>query len=89
MTISNDVLAQVEAAFDYRGHVTVTLTDGSSVEGFLYNRDATSGFADLMVKNSDERRRIPLSAIKSVALTGEDCAAGKSYEDHLKSKKAS
>lgn len=86
MTIPADVHSQIEAAFDYRGHVTLTLTDGSSVEGYMYSRDLKLGCIDLFVKNSDERRRIPMSAIAKVALTGEDCAAGKSFEDHQKKK---
>lgn len=86
----NDVLAQIDAAFDYRGHVTLTLADGSTVEGYLYNRDFTAKepYVELMVKNSEERRHLPVSRVKSVALTGEDCAAGKSYEDYQKKKSA-
>lgn len=88
MTVSPDVLSQVEAAFDYRGHVTVTLTDGSAVEGYLYNRDVKGGYVDVFIKDSDERRRLQLSSIAKVALTGEDCAAGKSFEDYQKAQKA-
>ena len=83
-TIPPKLTFQIEAAYGYRGHVTLMLKDGASVEGFLYNRDMTLGIVDLCVKNSDERRRIEMSAIASVALTGEDCAAGKSFEDHQK-----
>lgn len=81
---------QIEAAFDYRGHVTLTLADGSAVEGYVYNRDlrAAEPYVELFVKNSDERRRIPVKALKAVGLTGEDCAAGKSFEDYQKKKSA-
>lgn len=80
---------QIDAAFDYRGHVTLTLTDGSSVEGYIYNRQfgASEPFVELFVKNSEERRTLPIAKIASVAMTGEDCAAGKSFEDYQKSKK--
>ena len=70
MTLSPELLAQVEAAFDYRGHVTLTLTDGSSVEGFVFNRDVKGGYLDLFVKNSEERRRVELSKLAKIALTG-------------------
>ena len=79
---------QIEAAFDYRGHVTLRLTDGSSVEGYMYSRDFGLGVIDLMVKNSEERRRLEISKLASVELSGEDCAAGKSYEDLQKKKAA-
>jgi hypothetical protein len=88
MTISNELREQVDKAFDFRGHVTLTLDDGSSVEGYLYNRDFERGYLDVFVKNSDERRRLELSRLRAVALTGEDCAAGKSYDDYMKKKAA-
>lgn len=80
---------QIDAAFDYRGHVTLALTDGTTVEGYIYNRQLSvpEPFVELFVKNSDERRTLPVAKIASVALTGEDCAAGKSFEDHQKTKK--
>ena|SRR5579863_7261569 len=95
MPISKDVQNQIEAAYDYRGHVTVTLRDGGAVEGFLFNRlyehpqGGQSHYVDLILKNKDEKRRIAMSDIQSIALTGEDCAAGKSYEDYLAKQKAS
>ena len=85
---SPDIKKQIDAAFDFRGHVTVRLTDGSSVEGYLYNRRFEEGWVELFVKNTDEQRRVDISAIASITLTGEDCAAGKSFEDHQKNKKA-
>lgn len=81
-----ELQTQIEAAFDFRGHVTLTLSDGSSVEGYLYNRVLTGAepYVELFLKNSDERRRLPVAQLAAVALTGEDCAAGKSFEDHQK-----
>lgn len=84
--MNEELKKQIEAAFDFRGHVTLTLTDGASVEGYVYNRHYEEGCVELFVKNSDERRRVEISRIASVALTGEDCAAGKSFEDHVKKK---
>lgn len=88
MTVSDQLRTDIEKAFDYRGHVTLTLQDGSAVEGYLYNRDLAAGFVEIMVKNSDERRRLEITQLRGVALTGEDCAAGKSFEDYQKKKPA-
>ena len=85
---------QIEAAYDFRGHTTLRFRDGQVVEGYLFNRQYDNpklphdNFIEVMLKGSGERRRFPISALESVALTGEDCAAGKSYEDYLKSQKA-
>ena len=94
MNISTELRGQIEAAYDYRGHVTLTLADGSKLEGYLYNRfyahpEGGEGFyVDVMVKNQEERRRVPMGQIRSIELTGEDCAAGKSYADYIAKQKA-
>lgn len=93
-TITEGLRKQIEEAYGYRGHVTVTLASGGSVTGFLFNREYENPrieqdfFIDLMVKDSGERRRYPMAEVVSIALTGEDHAAGKSYEDYLKKKAA-
>jgi hypothetical protein len=77
MKMTEALRAQIEAAYDYRGHVTVTLKDGKTVEGFLYNREfenprvAEDHFVELMLKDSEERRRLKIEEISSVALTGQ------------------
>ena len=92
LTGAEELLRQIEAAFDYRGHVSVKLKTGPAVEGFLFNRQldaARAGeepFIELYLKGSAEYRKLRLSELESIALTGEDCAAGKSYDDHLKKK---
>ena len=48
------VAAQIDAAFDYRGHVTVTLKDGKVIEGYIYHR------------NLDERFGEPSAVIRAV-----------------------
>lgn len=93
-TISEGLKRQIEEAYGYRGHVTVTLAQGGTVVGFLFNREYANPkleqdfFIDLIVKDSGERRRYPMAQVASIALTGEDHAAGKSYEDYLKKKAA-
>lgn len=83
----SDLNEAIQKAYDYRGDVTVTLKDGSEVVGFLFNREmrATSRlpepFVEMMIADSEERRLIPLSKIAKIELTGEDAAAGKSWEE--------
>lgn len=92
MPPSNNLETQIEAAFDFRGHVTVTLKNGEAVEGYLFNRQFKNlrlpedNFIEMFLKGSGEKKKYPIPDIESVALTGEDFAAGNSYEDYLKKK---
>ena len=38
MTVSKEVAAQIDEAFDFRGHVTVSFIDGKTLEGYLFNQ---------------------------------------------------
>lgn len=92
MGLPDELKRQIEAAYDFRGHVTVQFKDGSSVEGFLFNRQFDNpklpedNFVELLLKGGGQRKRYPIAGIESVALTGEDAAAGKSFEDYQKRK---
>lgn len=79
----SELIQKLEKAFDYRGDVTLDMQDGSTVEGFLFNFDtkASEPFVELYLKDVPAPSRIPLSKVKDVRLTGEDMAAGKSWED--------
>jgi hypothetical protein len=78
MTVSKEVAAQIEDAYDFRGHVTLTLNDGSVVEGFIFNREVTplkgEPYVEILRRDSDERLRFAAKDVKSVALTGKDFA---------------
>jgi hypothetical protein len=78
MPISKEVAEQIETAYDYRGHVTLTLNDGKIVEGFLFNREVTplkgEPYIEMMRKDADERIRCAAKDVKSVAITGKDFA---------------
>ena len=93
MNPSNEIERQVEAAFDYRGHVTITLKDGKSLTAFVYGREFANPRApeqhtiEVILKDSDERRRIPIASIERIELTGTDYAAGNSFQDYLKKHK--
>jgi hypothetical protein len=78
----------LEKAFDYRGDVTITRKDGTTIEGYLFDRKTGPSLADSLVrvlpKASNQRVMIPYSDIAALAFTGRDTAAGKSWEAWLK-----
>jgi hypothetical protein len=78
----------LEKAFDYRGDVTITRKDGSTVEGYLFDRKSGPSLADSLVRvlprTSNQRVMIAYSDIAALAFTGRDTAAGKSWEAWVK-----
>lgn len=74
----DELIAKIEKAFDYRGHVDVDLVDGTNVHGFLFNRDLASrpefpkGFVEVYRASDGERETIPIERIADVRLTGKD-----------------
>jgi hypothetical protein len=77
----------LEKAFDYRGDVTITRKDGSTVEGYLFDRRSAPTLKDSLVriypKDSSEKLTISYSDIAALAFTGRDTAAGRSWEAWL------
>ena len=79
-TLNSDLEKQINAAYDYRGHVTIKFKSGESLEGFVYNRQfsdsklAEDSFIEIFPKGSDERKKYAASTIQSIELTGENCA---------------
>jgi hopanoid biosynthesis associated radical SAM protein HpnH len=65
-------------AFDFRGEVTLVLTDGSTLEGYVAN----VGDRDLVLwpTASSEVRRIPLDSVGGLIATGRNRASGKSWK---------
>jgi hypothetical protein len=78
----------LEKAFDYRGDVTITLKNGTQVEGYIFDRQNGRTLADSRVrvfpKSNDSKIAIPYSEIQALAFTGRDTAAGKSWEAWLR-----
>jgi hypothetical protein len=78
----------LEKAFDYRGDVTITRKDGSTVEGYIFDRRIGATLAEstirLFPKSESVKVSIPYSEIATLAFTGRDTAAGKSWEAWLK-----
>ena len=78
----------LEKAFDYRGDVTLTLKDGSVVEGYVFDRRPGTTLADSVVrlypKEGDGKVAIPFADIAGLVFTGRDTAAGKGWEAWVK-----
>ena len=74
----------LEKAFDYRGDVTITLKNGSAVEGYIFDRRTGKTLAESLVrlfpKDDPKKISITYSDIAGLAFTGRDTAAGKSWE---------
>jgi hypothetical protein len=78
----------LEKAFDYRGDITVTLRDGSKIEGYIYDRIAgptlAASFIRMIPADSSPRRKVSYGDIAALAFSGRDTAAGKSWEAWVK-----
>jgi len=84
---SKVLAAAVEEAFGYRGDVTVTMRDGRTVEGYLFDRRAPERGADgsLRILVADGTRvRIGYAEVATIAFTGRDTAAGKTWENWVR-----
>ena len=83
-----DLREGLEKAFDYRGDVTIKRRDGSSVEGYIFDRRAGATLADscvrLLPKGGAGKLAISYADIAGVSFSGRDTAAGKSWEAWLK-----
>jgi hypothetical protein len=80
----------IELAFDYRGDVTLELTSGESVVGYLFNRDAAdpAPWIELFPADNPAPRRIAYANVVALAFTGDDTANGKSWEAWVSKKES-
>lgn len=78
----------LEKAFDYRGDVTITRKDGSTVEGYIFDRrdggSLDDSYVRLFPKDMPDKVSVRYSDIAGLAFTGRDTAAGKSWEAWVK-----
>ncbi len=84
-----EICAALEKAFDYRGDLTLTLKDGSKVEGYVFDRKRKSpALSDcivrLMPKDRPEKVAIRYSDVAGLSFSGRDTAAGKSFAAWVK-----
>ena len=88
MATEAEINEAFEKAFDYRGDVTLTLKDGRTVAGYVFDRRTGRTLSESAVRiipangPATERTKltIPYSEIAALAFTGRDTAAGKSFE---------
>jgi hypothetical protein len=84
LATEEDIRVALEKAFDYRGDVTLTLKDGSKIEGYIFDRitgpSLSTSFVRLLPKDSNQRVKTCYADISALAFTGRDTAAGKSFE---------
>ncbi len=82
-----EISIELEKAFDYRGDVTLKLKDGREVVGFVFNRESEGSrrcaepFIEVMLAGGTDTLLFKYSEIVAVTFTGEDTAAGKSWEE--------
>lgn len=86
----------LEEACDYRGDITLELTDGSQLEGYVFDRrsagaaagaGATSGAGGtvrIMLSSTGEKRTLTYAQIAKLTFSGKDTAAGKTFENWVK-----
>ena len=92
LATEDEVREALEKAFDYRGDVTVTRKDGTTVEGYLYDRRSEPTMEASLVRIIPtpkpgvpvERVMIPYADIAALQFTGRDTAAGKTFEAWIK-----
>jgi peptidoglycan/LPS O-acetylase OafA/YrhL len=88
MASADEIRNALEKAFDYRGDVTITKKDGTTVEGYIFDRRPGMNLADssvrLFPKDHDEKISITYEEIAALAFSGKDTAAGKTWETWLK-----
>jgi len=85
----DEIRQALETAFDYRGDVTITLKDGFTVEGYIFDRRSggktlSDCTVRLFPKDRDEKVSIRYSDIARLVFSGRDTAAGKSFETWVK-----
>jgi hypothetical protein len=89
LATDEEIRAALEKAFDYRGDVTITRKDGSTVEGYLFDRRSNGKTLSdcsvrLFPKDGDEKVSVGYSDIARLVFSGKDTAAGKSFETWVK-----
>jgi hypothetical protein len=88
MSDPGDLRSALERAFDYRGDVTITRKDGSTLEGYVFDRHTGPTLAEsyvrLFPKDQPDKIVVKYDDISAVAFTGRDTAAGKTWAAWVK-----
>ena len=92
LATDEEIHQALEKAFDYRGDVTITLKDGKTVEGYLYDRRSEPTLEASLVRIIPtpkpgvpvERVMVSYADIAALNFTGRDTAAGKTFDAWVK-----
>lgn len=88
MASDADIREALEKAFDYRGDITVTLKEGGSVQGYLFDRRTGASLAEscirIMPATGGGKVNVSYADVAALAFTGRDTAAGKTFEAWVK-----
>ena len=96
MATEAEVREVLEKAFDYRGDITVTRKDGSTIEGYLYDRRNAPTLEQSVIRlmptpakgapasTTIERVNISYADIAGLKFSGRDTAAGKTFDAWVK-----
>jgi hypothetical protein len=84
-----EVREALEKAFDYRGDVTLTLKNGTTLEGYIFDRRNGATLQDSLVRiiatrGATGKVSIPYADIAALTFSGRDTAAGKTFEAWVK-----
>lgn len=81
----DELIELVELAFDYRGDLTVELSSGRKIEGYVSNRDgqAARPYLEIIPQQSPDPVEIPYDEIVAVTFSGDDTAFGKSWHEWM------
>jgi hypothetical protein len=77
---AEELVREIDRAFDYRGDVTVFTNDGRQVVGYLFNRnrDTRDPFIEIFPSDGGPPQRIAYARITRIGFTGKDMAAASS-----------
>lgn len=79
-----EVRLALEKAFDFRGDVTITHKDGTTIEGYIFDRRTGRTLAEsvvrLLPKDSNQKVVVTYAEIAGLKFSDRDPAAGKSWE---------
>ena len=83
-----EVREALEKAFDYRGDITVTRKDGSSVQGYLFDRRTgptlASSYVRMIPVGEATKLSVAYADVARLEFTGRDTAAGKTFDAWVK-----
>ena len=83
LATAEEIRDALEKAFHYRGDITITRRDGSTTEGYVFDRRTGTTLENSSVrllKASGEKVAIAYAEIARLVFSGKDTASGKSWE---------